>query len=54
MRLDMEDTMAKGQMRRNREQKKPKKQKVEIVPPTSVFSKPPTTIKTGQYVKREK
>lgn len=46
--------MAKGQMRRNREHKKPKKQKAEIVPLSSVFSKPPTTVKTTQYAKREK
>lgn len=46
--------MPKGQMRRNREHKKPKKQKAEIVPLSSPFSKPPTTIKTAQYTKREK
>jgi hypothetical protein len=46
--------MAKGQMRRNREHKKPKKQKAEIVPVSSVFSKPPAPIKTAQYAKREK
>jgi hypothetical protein len=54
MRSNMEDAMAKGQMRRNREQKKPKKQKAEIVPPTSVFSTPPPGMKAVQYAKRQK
>lgn len=46
--------MAKGQMRSNREPKKPKKQKAVTVPVSSPFSKPPTAIKTAQYIKREK
>jgi hypothetical protein len=46
--------MAKSQMRRNREHKKPKKQKAVIVPLSPVFSKSSTIIKTAQYAKREK
>jgi hypothetical protein len=46
--------MAKRQMRRNREHKKAKKQKAEIVPPSPVFSNPPTATKTVQYTKRQK
>jgi hypothetical protein len=46
--------MAKSQMRRNREHKKPKKQKAEVVPPGPVFSNPPTTVKAVQYTKRQK
>lgn len=45
--------MAKGQMRSNREHKKPKKQKAVTVPLNSPFSKPATAIKTPQYAKRE-
>lgn len=46
--------MAKGQMRSNREPKKPKKKKVEVAAPTSVFSNPPAAVKTAQYAKRQK
>ena len=49
--------MAKGQMRSNREQKKPKKQKAEIAAASSVssvLSRPLTTIKNTQYAKRGK
>jgi len=47
--------MAKGQMRSNREPKKPKKQKVVTASvSSSPFSKPQAPIKTAQYVKREK
>lgn len=46
--------MAKGQMRRNREHKKPKKQKAEIIPPSPVFSNPPPATKAVQYTKRQK
>ena len=46
--------MAKGQMRSNREAKKPKKQKPAPAPAPSGFSNP--TTKTGpiQYTKRQK
>ena len=49
--------MAKSQMRRNREHKKPKKQKAEIVPTlsvSSVFASPPARPKAVQYGKRQK
>jgi hypothetical protein len=46
--------MAKSQMRRNREHKKPKKQKAEIVPLSPVFSTSPTKTKAVQYTKRQK
>ena len=46
--------MAKGQMRSNREAKKPKKQKPAPAPASSGFTTP--TAKTGpvQYTKRQK
>jgi hypothetical protein len=50
----MEDAMAKGQMRSNREPKKPKKKKAQAAAPTSVFSNPPPAIKAAQYAKRQK
>ena len=46
--------MAKGQMRSNREPKKPKKQKVKIAPATSAFSTSQPGVKTVSYGKREK
>ena len=46
--------MAKGQMRRSREAKKPKKPKVEVAPATSAFSIPPPGMKAVQYGKRQK
>lgn len=46
--------MAKGQMRRSREQKKPKKQRAEIVATPSVFTNSPVRAKPAQYAKRPK
>ncbi len=46
--------MAKGQLRSNREAKKPKKQKPKPAPATSGFSSPPTKTGSMQYTKREK
>lgn len=46
--------MAKGQMRSNREPKKPKKQKLKTAPATSAFSIPPPGMKAVQYAKRQK
>lgn len=46
--------MAKSQMRRNREHKKPKKQKTEIVATPPVLSSPPARTKAVQYAKRQK
>lgn len=46
--------MAKGQMRSNKEAKKPKKQKPESAPASSGFATPPTKTGLMQYTKRQK
>jgi hypothetical protein len=50
----MEVAMTKGQMRGNREAKKPKKQKPTPLPASSEFTSPPTKTGLIQYTKRQK